>query len=219
MRKIAISVTATTILLGGLAGCGGDNLASNMGANNQTGLSAQDMYVGRNTDTPGQNESLFGNQSIAGQTGHIATGQGGSFQGNIGQTGLRTTGQDRIQAHGGVNYHKDYDEQTVQRIGDRIEEVDGVEEAYVIVHDDDVVIGITANAHIKDVKKEVERRAKGLAEEKEVWVVTDQDVVSRIRTMDNQLRAGTAFEEIGATYTDMLGDLHQEAQRPFERSR
>ncbi|MFC0561825.1 YhcN/YlaJ family sporulation lipoprotein [Halalkalibacter alkalisediminis] len=123
------------------------------------------------------------------------------------------------QGQGTVNYHKDYDGQTVQRMVDRIEDVDGVDEARVIVHDNDVVIGITAKDDIDNVKKEVERTAKGLADNKNVRVVTDNDAVGRIRTMDNRLRTGTAFEEIGATFTEMLGDLGRAAQRPFERSR
>ncbi len=37
--------------------------------------------------------------------------------------------------------------------------------------------------------------------------------------MDDRLRTGAAFEEVGATFTDMLQDLGRAAQRPFERSR
>ncbi|KHF42010.1 YhcN/YlaJ family sporulation lipoprotein [Halalkalibacter okhensis] len=130
--------------------------------------------------------------------------------------------QQRTQAKQGnraMNYHKDYDGKTVQRLTERVERVDGVDDARVIVHENDVVVGITANGDHDDVKKEVEKTVNGLAKDKDVRVVTDSDAVGRIRNMDNQLRTGTAFDEVTATFTDMLGDLGQAVQRPFERSR
>ncbi|WP_227937835.1 YhcN/YlaJ family sporulation lipoprotein [Alkalihalobacillus deserti] len=363
MKKIAMSVAAATMLLGGLAGCGTDNQATDMGANNyQTGARAQDMrdggattgryqgegpltdmmtrddrtttglgtdrsgqrgigqgrtgqtgldagqgraggffglerdgtrthlnnyqtrgnrdgvhYSNTGRDTVGTNQGLFGTQGAQGiygrqgtdagtdragltggnrpgmvdedgilrgrargGTGALGTTQGHRRQGqgamNLeGRRGLMNQGTEQgttdqgnrtgvhqgqgRQAQDTVNYHKDYDGQTAQRMVERIEKVEGVEEARVIVHEDDVVIGITANEDINNVKKEVEKTAKGLAKDKEVRVTTDNDVVGRIRTMDDQLRTGTAFDEIGATFTSMLNDLGRAVQRPFERSR
>ncbi len=128
-------------------------------------------------------------------------------------------GQQRTRTQDTVNYHKDYEGKTVQQLSKRVERVDGVKEARVIVHDDDVVVGITTSGDMDDVKKEVERTVKGLADGKDVRVVTDSDAVSRIRTMDNELRTGAAFEEVGATFTQMLNDLGRAVQRPLERSR
>jgi hypothetical protein len=149
-------------------------------------------------------------------TGQRATRYGTAGRGN--RTGVHQ-GQGRIETQNRINYHKDYDGKTVQQMVDRIEDVDGVKEARVIAHNNDVVIGITADKDIDNVKREVERSAKGLADGKNVRVVTDNDAVGRIRTIDDRLRAGTAFEEVGATFTEMLRDLGRAAQRPFERSR
>ncbi len=128
-------------------------------------------------------------------------------------------GQQRTRTQDAVKYHKDYEGKTVQQLSRRIERVDGVDEARVIMHDDDVVVGITTSGNMNDVKKDVERTVKGLADGKDVRVVTDSDAVGRIRTMDNELRTGAAFEEVGATFTEMLNDLGRAVQRPFERSR
>ena len=174
--------------------------------------------------TPGHQRQGHGAMNLEGRdrgTANHGTGQRGTGLGTTGhgnRTGVQHD-QGHTGAQGTVNYHKDYDGQTVQRMVDQIEEVDGVDEARVIIHDDDVVIGITADDDIDGVKRNVERSAKRLADGKNVRVVTDNDAVGRIRTMDNTLRTGTAFDEIGATFTDMLGDLGRAAQRPFERSR
>ncbi|WP_332631202.1 YhcN/YlaJ family sporulation lipoprotein [Halalkalibacter flavus] len=131
-------------------------------------------------------------------------------------------GQQRAQGKHGtraMNYHKDYDGQTVQRLAERCERIDGVEDARVIVHENDVVVGITTNGDMDDVKRKVEKTVNGLAKDKDVRVVTDSDAVGRIRNMDDRLRTGTAFDEVTATFTDMLGDLGRAVQRPFERSR
>ena len=69
------------------------------------------------------------------------------------------------------------------------------------------------------MKKNVQTQVKDLADGKQVHVVTDQDAVTRIRTLDDRLRGGTAFEEIGATFTEMVRDLGRAAGRPFERTR
>ncbi|WP_100406569.1 YhcN/YlaJ family sporulation lipoprotein [Bacillus solitudinis] len=142
------------------------------------------------------------------RTGHTGT---------TGQTNQGTTGQQTNQ--GALNYHKDYDSRTAQRIVSRVQNMNGVEDARAIVHDDEIVIGIQADNDVEQVKQKVERKVKSLVKDKEVHVVTDNDAVGRIRTMDNELRTGAAFDEIGSTFEQMLGDLGRAAQRPFERSR
>lgn len=330
MKKIAMSVAAATMLLGGLTGCGADNQATDMNANyRQTGFQSQDMGAGNGTGTYTQSRyrgqgpvtdmmtpddrniqgqrGLFGGQGQRGQGGLFGgQGQQGGLFGNQGQTRTHLnnyntrgfTGQDGYRANqntpgmgragltGGnrpgmvdedgilrgrarngqatqnvrmhnqqregamngrtmmnqgtrlnqttgynngqqgtqnrqqaMNYHEDYDSRTAQQIANRVERVNGVEDCRVIVHDDDVVVGVETDGNMNQVQQEVERTVKGLTDGKNVRVVTDSDAVNRIRTMDDQLRTGTAFDEIGATFTDMLGDLGRAVQRPFERSR
>lgn len=239
-----MSVAAATMLLGGLAGCG-DNEATDMGTNNYPGT--ESLYMNGGTGTAGETGGTagYGDGSLGGSvadrgTSHYGTaGQGTGMTGNAGNTNGhdrmtgqndRLTGQDtanngsRNMNQAGttqdrVNYHKDYDGETAQRTVKQVEEIDGVEEARVIVNDDNMVVGLTADGDIDNVRTEVERSLNESADNKEVYVVTDNDAVDRIRTMDDDLRLGTAFDEIGATFSDMLNDLGQAAQRPFERSR
>ena len=116
-----------------------------------------------------------------------------------------------------MNYHKDYDSQTAQNIANHVVRINGVDDCRVIVHNDDVVVGVEANKNADQVQQKVERTVQKLADGKNIHVVTDTDIVGRIRTMDDQLRTGTAFDEVTDTFTDMLGDLGNAVQRPFER--
>ncbi len=118
-----------------------------------------------------------------------------------------------------MNYHEDYDSRTAQNIANRVVRMNGVEDCRVIVHDDDVVVGVETNGNAARIEDKVERTVHGLADGKNVHVVTDTDIVGRIRTMDDQLRTGTAFDEVTDTFTDMLGDLGRAVQRPFENAR
>ncbi|GAE25921.1 hypothetical protein JCM9140_1943 [Halalkalibacter wakoensis JCM 9140] len=68
------------------------------------------------------------------------------------RTGVQQGGQ---RSQGTVNYHKDYDGQTVQRISQRVDRVDGVDDARVIVHDNDVVVGITADDDVTQLEKKL----------------------------------------------------------------
>lgn len=135
-------------------------------------------------------------------------------------TGHKSYHQSQQRAQNGqhaMNYHKDYDSQTAQNIANRVVRINGVDDCRVIVHNDDVVVGVEANKNADQVQQKVERTVQTLANGKNVHVVTDADIVGRIRTMDDQLRTGTAFDEVTDTFTDMLGDLGNAVQRPFER--
>lgn len=117
------------------------------------------------------------------------------------------------------NYHENYDSSSAQRIVSSVTQIKGVNDARVIVHNDDIVVGVESNKDQDKVRKQVEDKVKGLAKGKNVHVVTDTDAVGRIRTMDDRLRTGSAFEEIGDTFTDMLRDIGSAARRPFEGAR
>ncbi|MGO4887420.1 YhcN/YlaJ family sporulation lipoprotein [Anaerobacillus sp. MEB173] len=148
--------------------------------------------------------------------GNETARQGNRALGNRGTTGLQqgTTGQR------GMNYHKDYDGQTAQRIASRVNNIENVNDARVIVNDDTILVGVdTDGRNSQNVEQKIRQTVQGMADGKQVRVVTDRDEVNQIRTADDRLRGGTAFEEVGATLGDMVGDLGRMFQRPFERSR
>ncbi|OLS36603.1 hypothetical protein BTR22_11260 [Alkalihalophilus pseudofirmus] len=139
-----------------------------------------------------------------------ARGMGAVRRGAENLTGQRTNT---------VNYHKDYDGKTAQQLANRVDDIEGVEDCRVIVHENDVVVGVQTDADNEKIKKRVQNVVEKSVDGKAVRVVTDKNTVGRIRTMDDQLRTGAAFDEVGATFNNMLQDLGRAVQRPFERSR
>lgn len=291
MKKIAMSVAAVMMLVGGLTACGTandgvgmksrnyqgqtvnpygvNNYSSNYGTNPDTFTNARSRYRGQGpvTDmlTPdgryrGATYSNFNRSgsftdNFNGMSGR-RDGYGGNYHygmrnrgitgnnypGMVGQDGI--LGRDGYQFNGGVtgnydgrsfynarnnnnmqnhlnnqhramNYHQDYDSQTAQKIANDVMQIKGVDDVRVIVNKNDVVVGVDTHQNVSHVQKEVEHKVKSLAKGKKVHVSTDRDVVDRIRTMDDRLRTGTPFQEVGNTFTDMVRDIGAAVTRPF----
>lgn len=175
----------------------------------------------------GENGTLNARQQQRGAgTGAGITGQGAQKQqGQAGQGVQRNRGfgtQQQPQALG--NYHQDYDAQTAQKISNAVEKMDTVNESRVIVREDDVLIGIDTTG-INDEQKQtlgnrIERKVEQAFDgQKNVYVVSDEEQYTNVRNIDEQLRGGAPVEEVGETITDMIQDVANFAQRPFERSR
>ncbi|WP_158282131.1 YhcN/YlaJ family sporulation lipoprotein [Salipaludibacillus keqinensis] len=118
-----------------------------------------------------------------------------------------------------TGYYDSKDGQTARKLENRIENIDGVRDCDVLINGDDVVIGIDASGNEDRVERKVRSLASKLDDNKQVHIVTDQSGMDRINGMENQLRDGAPFEEVGATFNEMLDDLGDALQRPFERSR
>ncbi|TPE68709.1 YhcN/YlaJ family sporulation lipoprotein [Halalkalibacterium halodurans] len=126
----------------------------------------------------------------------------------------------RQHLRGTVRYHKEYDGETVQNIVQRVERLDDVEDCRVVAHNGDIVVAVQTRGDQEDVRRDVKRTVEKMTDDdKDVYVVSDDDVFDRVRTMDDRLRTGAAWNEVGATFRTMLEDLGRAAQRPFERTR
>lgn len=163
----------------------------------------------------------------AGMHGQAGTRQGatgitgGNREGMVDQRGV-LRGQNRtMKGQTTANYHRGYDGQTVQEIERSVENMDGVRDCRVVMHDDEVVVAVEAKDKQNQAKLEekVENNIENMVRGKNVHVVTDKDAMTRVRTMDDRLRGGAAFDEVGATFTEMVRDLGRAAGRPFERTR
>ncbi|WP_096440358.1 YhcN/YlaJ family sporulation lipoprotein [Alteribacter populi] len=117
-------------------------------------------------------------------------------------------------------YYDGEDGHLAQRIANRVEDMDKVEDCRVIVNGDDIVIGVnTLDGDDQRVQQKIHRMTSDLDDHKDIYVSSDREQVDRIRGMDDRLRAGEPFDEVGATFNDMVQDLGRAIQRPFERSR
>lgn len=138
--------------------------------------------------------------------------------GGLGQTSRRNMGQDDNERE--FAYPNNYDSQTVNRINNRIADVDDVRDSRVIIHGNRIIIGVDTNKQdAQRIERNIRKNVSNMGEDREVIVVTERDQFNQVRTLDDRLRGGEAIEEIGATIEDMFQDFGRAIQRPFERSR
>ncbi|WP_096188240.1 YhcN/YlaJ family sporulation lipoprotein [Evansella halocellulosilytica] len=152
-----------------------------------------------------------------GERGH----RGLNRQGQHGERRHQGLGQQGQQGRQGpvTGYYDSDDGRAARELADRIEDQEGVQDCRVIVNGDDIVVGLETDGDDEQVSEEIRSKVSRAVDDKDVHVVTDQEHLRTIRGMDEQLRAGEPFEEVGATFDDMLQDLGRAVQRPFERSR
>jgi len=123
------------------------------------------------------------------------------------------------QVQDGTAYFDTDDGRMARKIENRLEDIEGVEDVDVIVHEDNVIVGVDADGNNKQLERRVRAATTKVNDDMQVHVVTQRDGVERIHGMGNRLRGGEPFEEIGATFNAMLDDLGDAIQRPFERTR
>lgn len=162
-----------------------------IGGLGETGRTLQDSRNGMGTDGVGQ-------------------------RGRLGVTG-RTPGGTRMNE---FSYPTGYDGAMVQRITTRLADLENVRDSRVIVDEDRILIGVEANGQdTQRIEQDVRRTVGNMVGDKELIVVTERDQYNQVRTADDRLRGGEAFEEVGATINEMFQDFGRAIQRPFERTR
>ncbi|SER73334.1 YhcN/YlaJ family sporulation lipoprotein [Salipaludibacillus aurantiacus] len=125
----------------------------------------------------------------------------------------------RTQQQGGRGYFDTDEGRTARKIENRVEDIEGVRDANVIVRDNDVVIAVEARGNNEQIEDEVRSLVANMDDDNQIFVVTERSGVERIQGMEDRLRDGQPFEEVGATFNAMLDDLGDAIQRPFERTR
>ncbi|GAE26759.1 hypothetical protein JCM9140_2852 [Halalkalibacter wakoensis JCM 9140] len=116
-------------------------------------------------------------------------------------------------------YHAGYEGETVQEIMEQLNQIEGVYDGRVIVHDNNVVIGLSSLENNDEILAEVEQITRNIVDREFVRVVTEEHVVERIYALDDRLRTGTPFDTVSVYFNDILSDLAHERIRPAEHSR
>ncbi|WP_158235069.1 YhcN/YlaJ family sporulation lipoprotein, partial [Pseudomonas sp. 2822-17] len=81
---------------------------------------------------------------------------------------------------------------------------DEIGDSHVVVNGNSVIIALDEDGDTKTIEKDVRNSVSNVRDDLDVHVVTDRERVNRVRGMNDRLRAGEPFEEIGATFNDML---------------
>lgn len=179
-----------------------------------TGINVRDHgragIVGDNRAGYVDDRGILRRRAITGRAGIGGLGQ-------TGRTGDRGAPGSRMNEFA---YPTGYDGAMVQRINTRLADVENIRDSRVIVHEDRILIGVEANGQdTQRIKQDVRRTVGNMVGDKEVIVVTERDQYNQVRTADDRLRGGEAFEEVGATINEMFQDFGRAIQRPFEQTR
>ncbi|SDI75711.1 YhcN/YlaJ family sporulation lipoprotein [Alteribacillus bidgolensis] len=234
MKKAALTMTAFTIIASGITGCGAANDDNEMGAparysgydNNMDGRNTggnfrRDNYRG---EGPVTDMMTVDDRQQGGNYRGVGDGRGqiGDRGGMIGDRGNLNTRNINNGQGGGQAGGQGNNQQTAEEISSEVEDLNGVDDARVIVRDQDVLIGIDtyedeekADKLAEKIKAEVE---EDLDENKNVYVTTDEEQYGNIQEIDNNLQNGMGLDEAGDTINSMIEDLSNAAQRPFEDS-
>ncbi|WP_240376452.1 YhcN/YlaJ family sporulation lipoprotein [Bacillus piscicola] len=248
MKKFAMTMTAFTVIAGGLAGCGaGDNgndnemgaaptrytddqNVNNFGTRNTTNYDRNyrgegpvtDMMTIDDRDRPGRNNNRMrayntNQREIGNGSGVTDLREGGHARNLDGRdNGMATNdrGNGNMQGEGLDNARK---------IENSVENIKGVDDAKVIVRDQDVIVGIDTyedDRNHNDLTNKVEKKVKSAMDNDnvEVYVTTDEEQFGNIEQVGNDLQNGTGMNEVGDTIDAMIKDLGDAARQPFKNS-
>lgn len=163
----------------------------------------------RNVDpypTPGNPYSQQGNRTLT-HNGHGYADT--NYHGHINNT----TDRPRSSA-----YYNTYNGNLTDRIVERVEKINHVEDAHAVIMGNNVLVAIDTNDdNDKNVTNEVEKTVKSLAKGKDIHVVTDEATYTRVRDINNDMRNGeTTRDTIDNDLGDLFENIGQTVRRPFE---
>ncbi len=123
------------------------------------------------------------------------------------------------QDNNNINYADGYEGELAQKIANKVKKMENVDDARVVISEENVLVGVDTNdRNDQDVKEKVQNEVQK-STKKNVQVSTDENMFTRIRDVDNNLRNGDGFNEVESDVTGIMNDLGDAVQRPFENNR
>lgn len=216
MRKTTSLIAIATLSASVLAGCNADNdnrIDTNMGNDTRP--------IGYYT-----NDEDLGNQFINNDNNGLDREEGpltdmmDNDNNNNNNNFARTDrNQDNQNITRNGSYTGGYDGELADRLEDRIRKIDNVKDARVIITDESVLVGIDSQGERHpNVERDVRNTVKKMTN-KDVRVATDSDMFNRIGAIGNDLRNGNAFQEVESDVNNILEDLGDVVQRPFQNNK
>ena len=136
--------------------------------------------------------------------------------------------RDNRYSNGDANYHRHLNEvgyynrgdgEAAQKIKNAIEKMDNVDNARVLVTDDNVLVAVDSNdKNNQDMKEKITSQTRKMANGRNVQVVTDEGTFTRVRNIDNDIQNGVDKDVIDTDVNELLNDLGNAVQRPFNRN-
>lgn len=239
MKKAVLSLSAALLLGGGLAGCNADNneaidnnndtrpigyYTNEDGRDNDLGINDRDngqgpmtdMFDGDNNDAEGLNDDR---DARNGDVDILDNDENGRDL--VNDNDDFTNDDDFVNDNNGTpddNFYNNANGEQAERIANRVATLKNVEDASVIVTDDNVIVGVeTKDQADRDLRQNIRNTVRTMVDDnKDVHVTLDPDLFDRIQTVDDDLQEGRAMNEVQADIEGILEDIGNAVQRPFE---
>lgn len=247
MKKAALTAVTLAMIAGGMTGCGDATDNNDMGGASPTRYTIDGTETYGNQNVTSRNYRGEGpvtdmltvddrrQKRHMNNSSHRRIGEAGQYSSNQHQIG-NGSGVINDEAFSGSQMRdgreignlttrdRSSDIHRAQQIQDQVEGLDGVDDARVIVNGDDVLIGIdTVGTENKErLEKRIEKQVKNMLnsdnEVKNVYVTTDKEHLGNMERINNDLQNGMGLDEVGDTISDMIQDISNAAQRPFQNN-
>lgn len=209
---------------------------NNEGNTNQRNTNAKNNRAGNNN----QRNMGATNVGNTNQRHTGATNAGNNNQGNAGNTrnGIAENGNnlgngagDNRYSREDANYHGHLNPvgynnngngngEKSDKIKTTVEKIDNVDEANVLVTDDNIIVAVdTQDKNDKQVKDQITSKLRKMADGRNIQVVTDEATLTRVRNINNNMENGNDRKTIDTDINNLMNDLGDAIQRPFNGNR
>lgn len=219
MKKTLATLSTTALLLGGLVAC-------------NTKEEAMDTRYEDNTQPIGyySNENIGNDRNGNGYMMDDNDGPVTEFMdrngtnigmrdnalrnGNLDNAGVGLQNRDQ---NGRLFNNQQNDGQLSKQISDRVAKVNNVDDVRTLVNGDTILIAVDTNDQqaTDRVEDEVRQAVKSLANGKNIRVITDEGIFTRVRTIDNDLRDGGRTDQVNNDIEDLFDNIGDALNRPF----
>lgn len=116
-------------------------------------------------------------------------------------------------------YYRSKDGRLSREISNLLSGVDGIRNHHVVVHENNIIIGVEHDDDLDGIDQRIRERIKERAGNRNVHIVTEREQLKNIRGLNRRLQSNEPFEELGSTIDNILDDIGDAVKRPFEQSR
>ncbi|MGM0874406.1 MAG: YhcN/YlaJ family sporulation lipoprotein [Bacillota bacterium] len=231
--KKASAFTVIALLTTGLTACNGDEGALDTNYNNNT--QPMGYYSNENSDIDNEGPVTEMMDGMNNEDNYFRQVNDRYDNRNMSNPtvplGDRDNGlvRDNRFSHGDANYHGHLNEigynnrgdgEISQKVKNAVEKMDNVDEARVVVTDDNILVAVDTNdRNDASLKDKITSNLRKMADGRNIQVVTDEGTFTRIRNIDNDIQNGVDRETIDTDVGELMDDLGDAIQRPFNGNR
>jgi spore cortex protein len=112
------------------------------------------------------------------------------------------------------------DKEMAQKIRNKVEKMNNVENARVLVTEENILVAVDTNdRNDAKLKEKITNSLRKMADGRNVQVATDEGTFTRVRNIDNDIQNGVERRTIDADINNLMEDLGDAVQRPFNGDR